>query len=112
MGFTKYQRLLILFERLREAPPVSSAEAALRLVCDTLERVEDEYSGEPREAMPARRKSARMYPPQADTTLVGEDGVILAKTVMHFVKTYPDGSLEIIDRSINEIVFKKDGLRK
>lgn len=47
MKKTRKQRLEIYYQRLRDAPPADSFDTALRLICDTLDEVEDEFSGEP-----------------------------------------------------------------
>lgn len=56
----------IFLERLRVAAPANSAEEAFGLLANTLNAVEDEFSGIP--YSPEQWKSdGRMYPPQEDS---------------------------------------------
>jgi hypothetical protein len=64
-GATKGQRLAEILRRLAAAPPPSSHEEAYRLLCDTIDAVEDEMTTTPN--VPADYLTdGRIYPPQAD----------------------------------------------
>jgi len=63
---SKAKRLQLFLERLKAAPPVESADAALQLLATILTAVEDEFSGVA--GRPELWKTdGRMYPPQADS---------------------------------------------
>jgi hypothetical protein len=66
---TKAERLVEFFRRLAAAAPADTAEAALALIRDTLNAVEDELSGVDYDADLATMQmpSARMYPPLPDS---------------------------------------------
>ncbi|MCA8913111.1 MAG: hypothetical protein KDB82_15530 [Planctomycetes bacterium] len=96
MKKTRAERLAICFERLATAPPADSYEAALKLVCDTLDQVEDEFSGEPND--PSRwMELDRMFPPLADNLFpdTPRKGVTTAVTRGHNILIGSNGSVEI-----------------
>jgi hypothetical protein len=95
MKKTRKQRLEIYYQRLRDAPPAESFDTALRLICDKLDEVEDEFSGEPND--PARwMELNRMFPPQADRIHADHPrpGVTIAVTRGHEILIGSNGSLE------------------
>jgi hypothetical protein len=62
---TKGQRLAEIFRRLAAAPPAASHDEAYRLLCDTIDAVEDELTTTPKN--PANwMTDGRIYPPQVD----------------------------------------------
>jgi hypothetical protein len=66
MHATKRWRLALFLRRLQDAPPAGNADAALTLLADVLNAVEDEYTSIP--FNPSRwLDDGRMYPPQADS---------------------------------------------
>jgi len=63
---TPSERLASFFERLGAQPPAATHDEAFRLVADTLNAVEDEFSGAAYD--PEKHLSdGRMYPPQEDS---------------------------------------------
>jgi hypothetical protein len=86
----RHERLVIYFERLLAAEPADTYEAALGLICRTLDEVEDEFSGEPNE--PDRwRELDRMFPPQADSVFANKPRVGVATAVSrgHYILMVP-----------------------
>jgi hypothetical protein len=67
VAVTKGERLAEFLDRLRRAPPASSAEGALELVNEILNAVEDELSGIPYDPDAAQQRvtDGRMYGPHA-----------------------------------------------
>ena len=62
---SKAKRLQMFLQRLEAAPPASSGDEALALLAETLNGVEDEFSGVP--YRPELWESdRRLYPPQPD----------------------------------------------
>jgi hypothetical protein len=106
-------RLQEYFRRLTDAPPASSADEALALVCDLLDEVEDELSGIPkREPPPSPGMSdGRMYPPLADRIKHYPDGGLIAISRAHTVEIASDGSITIVNKKSKEIEIIKAGRR-
>jgi hypothetical protein len=111
MPLSKKERLELVFQELEKAPPATSAEEALELVCLTLEAVEDKHSGVPYDPNPPRRKSERMFRPQADSIDRRADGGLTAETFGQMIRTYPDGSIIIVDKGDGRILFEKKGVK-
>jgi len=64
-GATKGQRLAEILRRMATAPPPASSDEAYRLLCETIDAVEDELTTTPN--IPANWMiDGRIYPPQAD----------------------------------------------
>src|SRR5437868_3937010 len=79
-----WARLEVYYYRLRRAPPVLDHDKAMQLMAETLNGVEDEFSGDPYNPsepgndgrmyppdprLPARRASAPVYTANAGTSL-------------------------------------------
>jgi hypothetical protein len=65
---SKVKRLQEFFKRLDAAPPASSADAAFDLLAETLNTIEDEFSGVP--FRPENWETdGRMYPPKEDSRI-------------------------------------------
>lgn len=63
---SKAKRLQKFLQRLQAAPPASSADEAFDLLAETLNAVEDEFSGVPNRPE-LWETDGRMYPPQEDS---------------------------------------------
>jgi len=101
---------MVFFLRLAAAPPAGSFDAAYRLLCQTLEAVEDEFSGVPNN--PTRwQADGRLYPPQQDTSfeVPGSPEVTGFRSRAH--KTYigRNGAIEIRSAFDGTVVFEKPG---
>jgi hypothetical protein len=108
---SKTQRLHVVFNELDDKPPAKSALAALGLVVETLNSVEDRLSGVPREPIPPLgADTGRMYPPQPDQIRTSEDGTIHAFSRRHVIVCAPDGSISVSLRR-GPMVYFKEGLR-
>jgi hypothetical protein len=64
-GATKGQRLAEILRRLAAATPAASHDEAYRLLCDTIDAVEDEMTTTPNNPQDYAT-DGRIYPPQAD----------------------------------------------
>ena len=104
------ERLEIFYRRLAAAPPTTSAEEAMNLVCRTIEQVEDEFCSMPREEPPPRlRFTGRMYAPQPDRIYRLEHGGLMAEARGHRIFCLADGGIRIEDADEEMVVFVKDG---
>lgn len=106
---TKRERLEELYRRLGATPRASSAEAALEELCRTLEQVEDELSGIPKQmpSPPLNMPDGRMYAPEEDCITRHADGRITAKTQRHIIELGADGSITIRRKSSGSVEFHK-----
>ena len=90
-----HQRLEIFYERLRSAPAATNAEEAFRLICRTLEDVENEFCSESPTSPPPRSFDGRMYLPQSDSIEFNKDGSWWIETRQHRIHIEPDGNFRI-----------------
>jgi hypothetical protein len=106
---TLRQRLSELYRRLSGTPRTASAEEAFRELCETLEQVENEFSGVPKpNVIPAPAVAdGRMYCPQEDHVPRLPNGDILALTRGHRIEVAVSGSLRIINRVTKLVEFEK-----
>ncbi|MFG2894928.1 hypothetical protein [Streptomyces sp. NPDC048248] len=103
------ERLAIVYERLNALPPPKGAREALRQLSETLESVEDEFSGVPRNPQPGLKFDGRMYPPRADYTTEDADGRLTAVTKGNVIYADPDGTLTITSRRSGETIYRRAG---
>jgi hypothetical protein len=106
------ERLAEFFRRLEAAPPASTAEEALRLVCQLIEEVEDELCPLPREEPPPTEFTGRMYAPQEDMVKPRLDGSLVATTRRHVIYCGSDGAIRIAHRFRRSTVLVKPGKMK
>lgn len=106
---TVHERLVRFFDRLQHAPPCADANEAFTLVCRTLEKVEDEFSGVEKALHPGLKFDGRMYPPQADFTHEQSDGSKIAFTKGHELRFGRDGSISILSQTTGLEEFFKEG---
>ncbi|MFC4312412.1 FG-GAP-like repeat-containing protein [Steroidobacter flavus] len=105
---TRQERLQEVYRRL-ETQRATTAEEAQAQLNKTLEAVEDQFSGVPKNPNPGLKPDGRMYVPQADNIKRLADGTIRATTRGNIVEYGPDGSITIIDRATLQIVFQRAG---
>ncbi|MFD4392878.1 hypothetical protein [Streptomyces sp. NPDC058495] len=103
------ERLGIVYQRLTALPPAKGPEEALRQLAETLDSVEDEYSGVPRNPDSGLAFDGRMYPPRADYVRQEEDGRLVAVTKGNVIYAEPDGTLIITSRRTGEEVYRRPG---
>ena len=106
----KYARLEIFYARLREAAPAQSHDEAYALLCDTLNAVEDEFSGVPNN--PTNWKTdGRLYPPQKDRVYAvsGFPEVLRYNSFKHDTYISSNGAIEVKIISTSEVQFTKAG---
>jgi hypothetical protein len=103
------ERLEELFRRLRALPRAGTADEALKQLCDTLDEVEDAWSGIPKKCPPPLPASSdgRMYCPLPDFISRLSDGGILALTRGHRIEIGSDGALRIISKLTGLAEFEK-----
>ena len=106
--WSSQQRLAEVYRRLSVAPRVNSAEDALRMVCVTLEQVEDELSGLPKQTPPPsfNQSDGRMYCPLEDHIQRRDDGSIMAITRGHRIEIGANGTIRILNRFENSVEFE------
>jgi len=95
MDASKEVRVQVFLNRLRDAPPVSSAEEAYALICDTLNGVEDELTSTPFNI--AAASDGRMYPPLSDNAFTDKEcmGVTRYRSRGHHTRIDANGAIRI-----------------
>ncbi|MFE7932786.1 hypothetical protein ACFU6S_29490 [Streptomyces sp. NPDC057456] len=101
------ERLALVYERLDELRPPKTAEEALQQLNSTLEEVEDEFSGVPKNPNPGLKFDGRMYPPRDDFINRDSDGGITAVTKGNIVQIWADGSMVIRQRITGEENYRR-----
>jgi hypothetical protein len=104
----KEARVTIFLERLRDASAATNATTAYRLVCETLNAVEDEHSSVPYNPS-AWLDDGRLYPPQEDNARALSDGVTVYRHRGHKTFVAANGAIVIWDISSGTVVFSKRG---
>ena len=102
-------RLIEFYRRLRELPQRDSARAAFQQICETLDRVEDEWSGIPKliPIPPLASLDGRMYCPVDDHILSRADGSLLAMTRGHRIEIAANGAERIINKATQVVEFER-----
>jgi len=102
-------RLKELYRRLHALPQVKCAEAALLQICETLDQVEDEWSGVAKKSPPPgpSESDGRMYGPLPDFTARFEDGSILALTRGHRIIIDAGGAVRIQNKWTGDVEYEK-----
>lgn len=110
MNPSKHERFLEFLRRLAAAPAADSFASALGLLCETLNAVEDEWSGIPYD-INHWETDGRMYPPQEDSLrdVPGRDGVKRFRSIGHNTLIALNGALEIREVISDDIVLQKHG---
>jgi len=103
------ERLALVYQRLDQMPPPTTAQEAFDRLNTVLEEVEDEYSGVPKNPNPGLKFDGRMYPPREDFTEYTADGRILAVTKGNTIEALPDGTLTISSRKTGQPVYQRKG---
>ena len=109
MGQSKAERFQEFLSRIEKSPPASSHDDALRLLSDTLNQVEDEYTNIP--FQPACwQTDGRMYPPEDDNAraVEGRSDVIRYRHRSHNTFIRDNGAIEIQDID-GKVLFEKRG---
>jgi hypothetical protein len=112
-GPSKKLRLDEFYLRLQAAPPASDRDEAYRLLCSTLNAVEDELTTTPNN--PASHDTdGRLYPPQMDNCKETPDrpGSLRCRSKQHYTYFGPDGSIEIVNVADSKTIFSKPGANK
>lgn len=102
-------RLSLVYERLDQMPAPTSAQEAFDRLNNTLDQVEDEYSGVPKNPNPGLKFDGRMYPPRGDYIEHADDGKIFAATKGNTIQAEPDGTLTVNSRSSGRPVYHREG---
>jgi len=92
------------------APAANSFDEAFRLLCETLDTVEDELTSIP--SCPKNwQTDGRLYPPQLDNRrpVPGYDQVTRLRNRGHNTYVAENGAIEIQDASSGKVVFRKNG---
>jgi hypothetical protein len=99
------------YARLSQLPPAGSADEALRQLADTLDAVEDAFSGVPKKMPPPppNMPDGRMYPPLPDFTTHHPDGSITARTRGHVIEIGADGRLTIKNKRTGAVELEREG---
>jgi hypothetical protein len=108
-SISRGERIAELWRRLDTAAPPKDADEALGLVSRTLDKVEDDLSGVPKNPNPSLTPDGRMYPPQEDMIVRHADGAITAKTRGHAIEISPGGSMKFYLRHNGELAYSRGG---
>lgn len=102
------ERLDELFRRLRAKGRAASADEMFTRLCETLDEVEDAWSGIPKQTPPPipNQSDGRMYCPLPDFVSRQDDGGIVALTRGHRIEILPDGRLKIISKRTGQAEFE------
>lgn len=102
-------RLTKYYERLAGKPQTTNANDALRQLSDTLDEIEDMYSGVPKKSPPPPpdQPDGRMYPPLEDFIKRQPDGSLSARTKAHRIVITPDGKITITSVRTGQVEFTK-----
>jgi hypothetical protein len=107
---TKAERIAIFIQRLRECAPVGSHAAALQLICETMNQVEDEFSGA-RYQPENWRIDGRMYPPDATFAhRVEGSSTVEYRATAHSTFIGANGAFVILRRSTGQVLLAMPGL--
>lgn len=88
--------MIHVWGRLNDLPAASTADDALSQLNRTLERVEDELSGVPRDPKPTlSTNDGRMYTVQPDNVVRNADGSLTATTRGNVIDAGADGSIQV-----------------
>ena len=103
------ERIDELYRRLSLLERSGTAEGSLRQLCETLDQVEDELSGLPKQTPPPPPSEfdGRMYCPSEDFVARLQDGSILALTRGHRIEIGTNGSLKILSKLTGQPEFEK-----
>lgn len=108
-GATKGRRLAEIFRRLADGPAVATHDEAYRLLCMTIDAVEDELTTTPN--VPADYLTdGRIYPPQSDRRyrVAGRPDLIRYASRGHNTFIRENGAIAIALKD-GTIVFEKAG---
>ncbi len=81
----------------------------MKQVSDTMNGVEDDFSGVPKNPDPGLEFDGRMYPPRSDYTKETQEGGLRAGTRGHVIHAGADGSLRMESRKSGAVEFEKAG---
>jgi hypothetical protein len=106
----KQLRLAEFYRRLGAATPAANRDEAYRLLCVTLEAVEDELTDTPN-ILANHDNDGRLYPPQMDNCTESSErpGWLRCRSRQHSTFFGPDGSIEIVAVTDRRVVFSKVG---
>ena len=109
MRLSKAERFHEFLSRLEKSKPASSHDEAFKLLSDTLNQVEDEFTNIP--FQPEHwQTDGRMYPPEDDNAreVEGRSDVIRYRHKAHNTFIRDNGAIEIQDVD-GEVLFEKCG---
>ena len=98
MPLSKFDRLQLFFDQLNAAPTAGTEAEAFDLVCQLLNRVEDQHSGVP--ANPTSWEAdGRLYPPQPDKrkSFAPRATIIRYRSRDHYLWIEANGAILITD---------------
>jgi RHS repeat-associated protein len=113
LGLSKMERLKIFSSRLKNAEGASNPQEALKLINNTLDDIEDAFSGV------SKNKSAIDMPNRDDGRMYGildekyvkknSDGGLTARTKANVIIINKDGSFKIMDKNGEKTLIQKSG---
>jgi hypothetical protein len=105
---SKPERTKIFIDRMNESPPAEDAEGAYQLLCETLNKVEDEYTTIPYNPS-GWEYDGRLYPPQLDSARNTEvEDVVRYRSKRHNTRIHSSGAIRI-DEVNGQCLLNKPG---
>ena len=106
----KKSRLLLFYQRLRDADASSTHDEAFALICTALDAVEDEHSGVPNNPQ-NWQTDGRLYPPQIDSVrkVDGFPEVLRYRNSNHNTFVASNGAIEVREVDVEKVQFAKPG---
>jgi len=106
----KSERLAIFLQRLGDAAPAQDHDEAYQLLSDTLNNVEDQFSGVPANFL-NWESDGRMYPPQEDRARACPElpGTTVYRSAGHHTYIGARGEIAILHISSGKILLNKAG---
>lgn len=103
----KYYRLKSYYYLLETSLPTYHPERSLKLINETLIKIEDCHSGIKRVDNPGLKYNGRMYPIQDDYVDRKPNGTIVAITRGNKIIIEPTGEFQILNKFDDEIILNK-----
>lgn len=105
---TRQERLQLFYQKLTESKAASNVDEAVKLINNTLDGVEDAFSGAKKQSGIPTYNDGRMYGILDDKFLTrNKDGSVTALTRGNRIEISKDGGFKVFDRKNGNLIFEK-----